>query len=134
MGDHGDPALNCGAGGPFNSAADCTGNDATGNACVFKAAAGTDNFPQPTASIIAGENGAGAYAHAKCVSTNGDGTCEPFAANEKYCEQISTGVNREDGDSNACTYVAAGTAVTLGNMMEHLRNTRTSARDTTNSL
>jgi len=93
--------------------------DASSNQCVFKAAAGTDNFPQPTASVIAGENGAGAYAHAKCVSTNGDGTCEPFAASEKYCEQISTGVNREDGDSNACTYVAAGSAVTLGNMMEH---------------
>merc|ERR1712072_1412243 len=129
MGDHGDPALNCGAGGPFNSAADCTGNDASGNACVFKAAAGTDSFPQPTASVIAGENGAGAYAHSKCTSPNGDGSCEPFrlldgaagatAASELYCETTSVGVDRTDGDGGVCVYSAAGSAVTLENMMEH---------------
>merc|ERR1712072_1371910 len=129
MGDHGDPALNCGAGGPFNSAADCTGNDATGNACVFKAAAGTDNFPQPTASVIAGENGAGAYQHGYCSSPNGDGTCEPFSASEALCTvaSITPSAARTDGDATTCVWTGAGdgdmemgpAAVTLGNMMEH---------------
>jgi hypothetical protein len=122
-----DTTTACGSGGPFNSAADCTGNDPSGNASVFKAAAGTDSFPQPTASVIAGENGAGAYAHSKCASPNGDGSCEPFrledgaadSAAEKYCEQSAGGVNRVDGGSTPCVYSAAGTAVTLENMMEH---------------